>query len=278
MQGQTIAISVVSPAGLSLSQVMLIGEDPIGPSSIATSVPAQFSISIPSGITCRPYYLTALGATSSGQGEESPTILLDVERSDLPTSLSVPLSSIALAAQGEDFPAQILGTFSDGSVLDVTESSYVSYVSSNSVVAYVNATGMITAVSPGSASVTATYIPAGQAVAQASIQVTVVPFLLTSSPSSLAFGGQSLATVGVRALTLTNSSSVPMSVVSINTGGDFSETDNCVSQSPLAAGASCSVTMSFAPTLIGPESGVISVETNLQSAATAVSVSGIGAP
>jgi hypothetical protein len=277
-QGKSVTVLVTSPAGSTINQLGLIGEGPIGLSSTASSVPAQFSISIPSGIACRPYMLTASGATASGQVLQSPPIFLDVERLDRPASLSAPLASLTLTAQGEESPVQLLGTFSDGSVLDVTESSYVSYRSSNTAVITANAAGMITAIGPGNAWVTATYGHAGQPVASASIRATVTPFLLTPSPASLSFGSQELGTIGTQRVTLTNTATSPVRILSVGTGGDFSEADNCVSSSPLAAGASCSVTVTFTPTIIGPENSVISIATSAQTAATAVLVGGTGTP
>jgi regulation of enolase protein 1 (concanavalin A-like superfamily) len=275
-QGQTITVSVTSPSGLAFTQVGLIGEDPLGLSTLNTSVPAQFSIAIPSGMSCRLYALTAGGAMASGENVLSAPIELDVERPDPPTSLSAPLASLTLGAQGEQEPVQVLATFSDGSILDVTESSYMSYASSNQNVATVDATGMVTAVGPGSASIAAVYSQAGQAVTGAAIQVTVSPFVIAASPSSLSFGSATIGTASAQTLTLTNSGSSPLDVLSVNGGGDFSETDNCVSSSPLVAGGSCLITVTFAPTITGPESGTINIATDVQGAQTAIPVSGTG--
>src|SRR5882724_9250759 len=56
--GQTISVAVTSPAGAVFSGVAVQGEDPLGSSSVATTLPAQFSISIPSNLACRRYMLT----------------------------------------------------------------------------------------------------------------------------------------------------------------------------------------------------------------------------
>src|SRR5712692_8103285 len=45
--GQTIQVTVTSPAGAAFAAVGLVGESPIGLPPLATSVPAQFSIRIP---------------------------------------------------------------------------------------------------------------------------------------------------------------------------------------------------------------------------------------
>jgi Bacterial Ig-like domain (group 2) len=155
--GQTLAITVVSPSNTGFSNVAVIGEDPIGFSNVANSLPAQVSLAIPANIACRRYMLTAVGSTSSGQNAQSPTILIDVERPDMPSALSTSISGISFQVIGEKGPMILLATFQDGSTLDVTESSNVAYASSNASVANIDPNGIVTAVAPGSASITATY-------------------------------------------------------------------------------------------------------------------------
>src|SRR6266403_4192400 len=91
---QTISVTVTSPANVTFRQVAVIGGDPVGLSSTATSVPAQLTLTIPSDISCGELMLTAQGVTTSGQSVESATILVDVERPDLPISLSTPLGGL----------------------------------------------------------------------------------------------------------------------------------------------------------------------------------------
>lgn len=86
--GQTISITVTSPANASFSQVAVVAQDPIGFSSVQNAVPAQFSFTLPTDIDCRPYGFTAMGTTPSGQTAQSDTVLFDVERPDMPTALS----------------------------------------------------------------------------------------------------------------------------------------------------------------------------------------------
>src|SRR6267143_1909882 len=65
--GQTLSVTVTSPAGLAFQMISVIGRDPIGFNTLATSAPAQFSIAIPPDADCRIYTLTADGVTQSGQ-------------------------------------------------------------------------------------------------------------------------------------------------------------------------------------------------------------------
>ena len=138
--GQTLTVMVASPENVQFALVGVMGEDPIGMSDVATSVPAQFSFAIPLNMAPRKYLLSAEATTASGQ-QGSATILIDVERPDLPLGISTPLPQIVFEAQGEDAPIKIQGCFADDTVLDVTESSKVVYASSDSAVAAVDVDG-----------------------------------------------------------------------------------------------------------------------------------------
>jgi hypothetical protein len=157
--GQLVTVSVTSPSNASFSQSMVIGEDPIGSSDIQNSVPASFSLTIPTDISCGPHMLSATGVTTSGQTASSPVVMIDVERPDMPVSLSgqMPGGQIAFDSLGQQFGIILFATFSDGSVLQVNQSSYVTFASSNTAVATVDGDGMVTGISPGTATITATY-------------------------------------------------------------------------------------------------------------------------
>src|SRR5258708_32076781 len=94
--GQTLSVTVGSPAGLTFAQVDVIAESPIGLTTSTTSLPAQFSVSIPSNIACGPRMLTAEGTTMSGQNVQSASIVIDVERADFPVSLTASTSALTL--------------------------------------------------------------------------------------------------------------------------------------------------------------------------------------
>jgi hypothetical protein len=99
--------------------------------------------------------VTADGRTASGQ-IVSTSVTIDVERSDMPSSIRPLLPWITFEAPGGRFWIEILGSFSGGSVLDVTASSNVVYASSDATVATVSASGEVRAVSAGDAVVTVT--------------------------------------------------------------------------------------------------------------------------
>jgi uncharacterized protein YjdB len=171
--GQTISVSVSSPNNTAFKQVFVIGEQPLPNSSMATSAPASFSILIPQGTRPGKYMLTAWGTTTANQLQAS-SITVDVERTDLPTSLTANKTQVSLRSEGQPLPLRISGKFADGSVVDVTASSNLAYTSSNTSVATVNNNGVVIAITAGSASITATYGQGTQSV-HVSVPVTVPP-------------------------------------------------------------------------------------------------------
>jgi hypothetical protein len=276
--GQTISITVTSPANVNFTSVGIAGESPVGFSNVVTSVPAQFSMPVPTGIACRRYMLTAVGATASGQSAQSPTILIDVERPDMPVSLSTLLPGVSFEVIGEKSPMIVLATFSDGSILDVTRSSNITYSSSDATIATVGANGIATAVAPGRAFVTATYAQGAQNV-QVSVPVTVPPQVLAPSAVSLSFGSQNVGTSSTpQQLTLTNAGNGPLRIISLSTTGDFSETDNCTPSSPLAVSGTCTANVTFTPTAAGSRAGGLSIANgaNIIPAIIPLSGNGIG--
>lgn len=274
--GQTITVSVASPANASLSQIGVIGEDPIGVSGLATSVPAQFSMTIPTDIACRKFMLTAWGATSSGQSARSATILIDVERPDMPTALSPQIPGLSFEVLGEQFPLILFAKFSDGSILEVTRSSNVTYSSSNPAVATIDANGIVTGGSAGNATITATYTLNGQSVTY-SLPVTVPPPVMTVSPMSLSFGSQNVgSTSSVQQLTVTNTGNGALKILSVGAAGDFTETNNCTSSSPLAVSGTCTVNVTFTPSAAGSRVGSVSITNGFNVVPATVSLSGTG--
>lgn len=179
--GQTVTVSVKSPTNITFKQVFVIGEQPLPTTTIATSAPAEFSILIPAGTRPGRYLLTAWGTTTANQMQGSAPITIDVERADLPTSLSANRTRISFPSQGHTMPLRISGTFADESVVDLTLSSNLVYASSNSTVATVDKNGVVTAIAEGNASITATY---GQGIQRVhvSVLVTVPPRAIIHLP------------------------------------------------------------------------------------------------
>jgi Big-like domain-containing protein len=241
-------------------------------------VPAELSLRVPPDIACGKYLVHIDGRTISGQSI-SEHIELDVERPDTPIQLSFlnDYRQLEFVALGEPFHMNVLATFSDGRILDVTESSRVTYHSSNTNVATVDGYGAITPVGIGRAPVSAIYANGDRDV-RVAIPVNVPGLTLTVSSHSLTFHEQAISTTSTpERLTLTNTSTGPITVVEISAGGeDFVKTDNCFTSIPLPVGASCMILVSFKPTQAGHSIGVLKIYNSFSSDDDVISLSGTG--
>jgi len=274
--GQSVSVLVAAVSGVALTQVVVIGQNPFGFTNVSTSPPYQFSIMVPSKLALRKYLLTAFGTTPDGQMVQSQPTRLDVERPDLPTRISADRADLTFDSQGTQLPLHFFGTFSDGSFLDVTESSSVAYKSSNPLVAVIDSGGIVTAVGLGNCSVTATYTQGGQNV-QVSVSITVPPQVVSLAPSTVAFSTQSVGTTSnPQSLIVTNTGNGSLSIITISTSGDFAETDNCIQPTVVPSGATCTINVSFKPSANGARSGSLAVATAASASPLLVTLSGSG--
>ena len=97
---------------------------------------------------------------------------------------------------------------------------------------------------------------------------------LTASPSSLSFGSTAVGATSTSTVTVSNSGSAAVSMASVGVTGPFSETNNCGTS--LAAGGSCTVSVTFAPTAAGSASGTLSVNSSAPGSPLTVALSGTG--
>ena len=98
---------------------------------------------------------------------------------------------------------------------------------------------------------------------------------ISLSPSSLSFGNQAVGTTSQsQPITLTNTGSSALAISGIAVSAGFSETNNCGTS--VAAGSSCTINVSFAPTMTGTTSGTVSVTDNATGSPQTVALSGTG--
>src|SRR5467141_918395 len=84
------------------------------------------------------------------------------------------------------------------------------------------------------------------------------PSAIMFSPATLTFANQDIGTSSnSQAVTITNFGGSPLNFSGISASGDFPETNNC--PGTLLAGASCIANVSFAPTINGPETGLLTL-------------------
>jgi trimeric autotransporter adhesin len=95
------------------------------------------------------------------------------------------------------------------------------------------------------------------------------------APGSLAFGNQAAgSTSTARTVTLTNSGSGALTLAGISATAGFGVSHNCGTS--VAAGANCTLSVTFTPSAIGAASGSVSVASNAIGSPHAVSLSGSG--
>ncbi len=99
------------------------------------------------------------------------------------------------------------------------------------------------------------------------------------SPSSLDFGAQAVGVATAsQPLTLSNTGSNTLSIVTVSISGanasDFSQTNTCGSS--LAAGASCSISVTFTPSAAGARSTTLYILDNASNSPQSVALTGIG--
>jgi len=95
------------------------------------------------------------------------------------------------------------------------------------------------------------------------------------TPASLSFF-QTLATTSTaKTVTLQNTGSGPMQVSSVTTAAPFNQTNNC--SASIAPGSSCTIQVSFTPTVLGSVSGTLTINDNAGTQTAALTGTGTAA-
>jgi hypothetical protein len=95
------------------------------------------------------------------------------------------------------------------------------------------------------------------------------------SPSSLNFSSQNVYTASAaQTVTLNNVGSTALGIVNITATGDFAQTNTCGSS--LAAGANCTISVTFTPSATGARSGYVTISDTDPTLLQTVSLSGTG--
>jgi hypothetical protein len=275
--GQTLDVAVQVARGVSFPDgVGIVISDSLGGAGPVTAPPFTFSLPIPANASPGAYRLTAIGLDSKGALAASQPVTVHIEPATAPVQISVQPTQVLLPALGATMSLRVVATFADNSTANVTESTNMFYTSADPTVATADTSGAVSAVGAGSTSLDVKYASGGGSL-EVVVPVTVLPPIILTAPSTLAF---SFVTVGsssvAQTASVTNSANFPISFLGVSATGDFGETDDCVSGSPIAPNNSCSVHVTFSPTLGGPRAGSISLVNNAQVVATNLGLSGIG--
>jgi hypothetical protein len=256
--GSNLSVTLASPAGEPFEAVMVIGSGSIG-FKIVERLPSTISFAIPDDAAFGEQGLTAITRTAFGR-EVEVTQAFEIMRPDLPTRLRPQSPKIGFPyEQGGTTDIALLAEFADGSVVSVTQSSAVSYSSTNPDVAIAEEYGHVVLVGAGECSIVATYTASGKTV-KTTIPVTVPEPRFKATPPSMDFGSHAIGTPVTREIVLTNAPEDPLTIAKVETFPWFVETNTCVSSSPIPAGRSCQVTVTFVPERAGAHPGFLRVE------------------
>jgi uncharacterized repeat protein (TIGR01451 family) len=119
-----------------------------------------------------------------------------------------------------------------------------------------------------------------------SVTIAAPPPAVGLSPTGVAFGDQPVgATSTAHTVTITNTAASGAASLTLgqlalggSNSGDFSLSNDTCSNASVAAGSSCTVDVSFAPTAIGSRGASLSIPSNAGSSPDAVALSGTGTP
>src|SRR5439155_25240257 len=100
------------------------------------------------------------------------------------------------------------------------------------------------------------------------------PAVHLSPPSLPTRRSSDLTTSAAQAVTLTNTGSATLTITSITASGDFSQTNTC--GSPVIIGGTCTITVTFTPTVAGSRTGTLSVTDNASGSPHTAALSGKG--
>lgn len=99
--------------------------------------------------------------------------------------------------------------------------------------------------------------------------------IATVTPASLTFPSTNVGTSsGSQVITLANSGNAMLNISSVQISGDFVQTNNC--GVTVAAGASCTINVTFSPSVSGTRSGTLTINDNANPNLQSITLSGTG--
>jgi hypothetical protein len=283
--GQSTAITITSIAS-NLSDYSQTNTCPISPATLGASKTCTISVTFtPSALGSRPATLTVkdTGTNSPQTVSLSGTGIVAVSVS--PTSLSfgsqpVGLKSAALnvTVTNNQNKALVITKISTN-LSDYTKTTTCP-VSPKTLSAGSSCTVSVFFTPTVSGTRSATLTIADNASNSPTVSLTgtgIIPAV--ASPTSLIFPGQALGTTSAaQTVTLTNNQSTALSITSISSSlSDFPLSSTCpLSPGTLAAGASCTVSVTFQPKATGKRSGTLSFKDSANNSPQTVSLTGTG--
>jgi len=233
--------------------------------------------------------------TPTALGTRTGTVTVTDDANTSPQSASLTGSGIvavALSASSLSFGSQALNTTSAPLTLTLKNNQSVA-LNISAIAASAEFAQTNTCTSPlspaATCTISVTFTPAGTGTRTGTVTITddaagspqsvnlngtgLVPVAL--SGSTFGFGAQAIGTTSAaKTVTLKNNQSTALNLSSIVASGDFGQTNNC--GSPLAAGASCTINITFTPTALGNRAGSLTITDDAVTSPQSASLTGAG--
>src|SRR5579864_7593725 len=204
-----------------------------------------------------------------------------------------PPTTVSLSATSLAFASQIINTTSAAQTVTLTNAG-TALLNMTSIVPsgdYAQTTTCGTSVAAGGAcTISVTFTPTATGSQPGTITVTdnatgsPQTVALTGTgvapstsflPTSLTFGNQNVNTTSAaQTVTLTNAGTGALGITSIAASTQYAQTNTCGTS--VAAGANCTITVTFTPTATGSQPGTITVTDNATGSPQAVALTGTG--
>lgn len=197
--GQTVTVVVTPTSGDTFSGVFVLSNGLFQSDLSLTGPPFQCPVTIPKNISAGKYQLTAIGARAGQQPGKSPSISLDVEPSLPISKIRVQPEIINFRYARDRMPLDVIGTFSDGSAMEITKSSRTTYSTGDPNTATVSSGGIVTAVGSGGLGITPIVVRYGGqqfAVQVSTKRLQLAPLTVTPDNASRLYGDPNLTFTG----------------------------------------------------------------------------------
>jgi len=277
-------------------------------SAVTSSAPAEFAITantcttVAAGASCT---ITVVFSPSAA-GARSATLTVTSNGAGSPQAIAASGTGVAAGTgalsmpAAVSFPAQDVGTTSAPSAVTLTNTGAapvtVSGVALTNAIEFAIVSNSCGVVAPGSScTVSVTFTPAQAGARSGSLTVTSNG---AGSPQSIALTGSGVATAGPGVLSFATtldfgtvaigSTSAPQSLVATNVGGTPVQVSSVASNpaaefavvsstcGSVAPGATCSVTLAFAPVAAGERTGTLTVVSSGTGSPQAATLRGVG--
>ncbi len=297
---QALTLSNTGNAPLTIAGITITGAnsgDFARVSTCGSSLAAGGTCSI--SVTFAPTAAGARAATLSVT-DNTNAVSGSMQTASLTGTGLVPVAALSLSSLG--FGSQYAGTTSTAQALTLSNTGNAPLTIAGITITGVNS-GDFARVSTcgsslaagGTCSISVTFAPTAAGARAATLSVTdntnavsgsmqtasltgtgLVP-LVSLSTTSLSFGYHMVGTnFGPQTVTLTNTGNAPLTIGGISASSGFSQSNTCGTQ--VVNGTSCTITVTFVPTVAGEASGALSITDSAAGSPHTVSLAGMGTP